>query len=64
MKAAIFSVVILLSNYHGCKGEAIKVNTTLCDRYYFQNCKTITFRKLTDYEKYKQPNVPTHRQIF
>ena len=64
MKVAIFSVVILVSNYHGRKGEAIKINTALCDRYYFQNCKAITFTKLTDYGKYKQPNVPTYLHIY
>ena len=44
---AIFSDVILVSNYHGCKEEvANKLNPTLFDRYYLQNCKAITFRKI------------------
>ena len=43
----IFSDVILVSNYHGCKEEvANKLNTTLFDRHYLQNCKAITFRKI------------------
>ena len=43
-----FSDVILLSNYHGCKGEVKKLSTTLYDTYYSQNCKAITFRKITN----------------
>ena len=44
---AIFSDVILVSNYHGCKEEvANKLNTTLFDRHYLRNCKAITFRKI------------------
>ena len=36
-----------MSNYHGCKEEvANKLNTTLFDRHYLQNCKAITFRKI------------------
>ena len=30
-----------------------KLNTTLFDRYYWQNCKAITFRKFINYAKYK-----------
>ena len=30
-----------------------KLNTTLFDRYYSQNCKTITFRKIANHTKYK-----------
>ena len=40
------------------------LNTTLYDRYYLQNCKAITFRKITNHAKYKKPNVPGHLYIF
>ena len=43
----MFSDVILVSNYHGCKVKvANKLNTTLFDRHYLQNSKAITFRKI------------------
>ena len=44
----------LMSNYHGCKGEAINQTPHyMTDRYYLQNCKAITFRKITNHAKYK-----------
>ena len=43
-----------MSNYHGCKGEANKLNTTLFDRYQSQNVKAITFKKITNHAKVKQ----------
>ena len=30
-----------------------KLNTTLFDRYYLQNCKAITFRKIKNHTKCK-----------
>ena len=36
----------------------------LYDRYYFQNCKAITFEKTTSHKKYKKPIVPSHLHIF
>ena len=54
-----------MSNYHGCKEEVPnKLNTTLFDRYYLQNCKAFTFRKITNHAKSKQTNVPSHLHIF
>ena len=41
-----------------------KPNTTLFDRYYSQNCKCITFRKITNHTRYKQTNIPSHLHIF
>ena len=41
-----------------------KLNTTLYDRWYLQNCKAITFRKIANNTKYKKPNVPSHFHIF
>ena len=59
-KKFIFSDVILVPNYHGCKGKMInlitkddKLNNTLFVRYYSQNCKAITFRRITIHTKYK-----------
>ena len=63
IKVGILSDVILVSNYHGCKGEAVG-NTTLFDRYYSQNCKTITFRKINNHAKHGKINVPSHLCIF
>ena len=37
---------------------------TLLDRYYSQNCKAITFRKISNHTKYKLTNVPSHLHIF
>ena len=34
------------------------------DRYFLQNCKTITFGKIKNHTKYKKPNVPGHLYIF
>ena len=59
-----FSDVVLVSNYHGCKGETIKKNTLLYDRYYLQNCKAIPFEKNANHTKYKEPNVPINLHIF
>ena len=33
--------------------EGNKLNITLSDRYYLQNCKAITFRKNINHTKYK-----------
>ena len=33
--------------------EKQKNNTALYDRYYLQNCKAITFRKITCHTKFK-----------
>ena len=41
-----------------------KSKTILHDRYCLQNCKAITFRKITKHTKYKKPNVPSHLYIF
>ena len=41
-----------------------KINTILCDRYYLQNCKAITFEKIANHSKDKKPNVPSHLHIF
>ena len=40
-----------------------KINTMLYDRYYLQNCNTITFEKIA-YQTKKKPNVPSHLHIF
>ena len=61
-RVAIFSDVILVSNYYSCKGEAI--NLIPHYRYHLQNCKAITFRKIINHIKYKEPNVPSHLHIF
>ena len=37
-----------------------KLNTTLFDRYYSQNRKSITFRKVINDAKYKKTNAPSH----
>ena len=42
MKIDNFSDVVLVSNYHGSKVEAIN----LIPHYYLLNCKTIIFRKI------------------
>ena len=55
-----FSHIILVSNCHCCKEEAIN----LFDRYYSQNYKAITFRKITNHTKYKLTDVPSHLHIF
>ena len=34
------------------------------DKYFLQNCKTITFGKIKNHTKYKKPNVPDHLHIF
>ena len=36
----------------------------LYDSHYFQNCKPIIFRKITNQTKCKKPNVPSHLYIF
>ena len=41
-----------------------KINTMLHDRYYFQNCKAISFEKIADHTKYKKPNVQSHLHIL
>ena len=52
--------LVLVSNYHGCKGKAIKFSTILYDkRYYLQNCKAIPFEKIVNHKKYKKPNAPS-----
>ena len=33
-------------------------------RYYFQNCKAISFEKIADHTKYKKPNVESHLHIL
>ena len=38
----IFFDVILVSSYHGCKGENVKLIPYYM-RYHLQNCKVITF---------------------
>ena len=61
--------IILVSNYHGCKEQAINlINIRLFDRYYSQNLKAITFLKNTNHAKVKNLNkyinVPGHLDIF
>ena len=36
----------------------------LYGRYYLRNCKAVTFEKLTDHTKYKQPYALNHLRIF
>ena len=50
-----------MSNYLGCKGE---LNTTLFDRYYSQNCKAITFRRVTNHTKHILTNIPSYQLNF
>ena len=49
----LFSGVFLVSNYHGCKRDNI-INNKPIDKYYSQNCKAITFRKITNLIKYEK----------
>ena len=63
IKIAILYDLVLVSNYHGCKGEDNKINTILYDRYYLQSCKAITFKKIANHTTYKKPNVPSHLHI-
>ena len=43
-----------MSNYHGCKGEAINlIPHYVIYRYYLQNCKSIIFRKVINHTKHK-----------
>ena len=41
-----------------------KVNIILYDRYYLENCNTITFKKIANHTKYEKPNVSNHLDIF
>ena len=56
IKVAIFSDIVLVSNYHGYKGETIKLIP-----YYMidiiDKTKAITFEKIVNHTKYKKPNV-------
>ena len=54
-KVAIFSDVLLVSNYHGCKEEKVKLipNYMIDIIYNLQNRKVITFEKISNHEKYK-----------
>ena len=36
----------------------------LYGRYYLRNCTAVTFEKLTDHAKYKQPDALNHLGIF
>ena len=56
IKVAIFSDIVLVSNYHGYKGEAIKLIP-----YYMIDItvktKAITFEKIENHTKYNKHNV-------
>ena len=56
--------LVLVSNYHGCKGEAIKLipyyMTDIVDR----TVKPSHLKKIANHTKYKKPNVPSHLHIF
>ena len=56
----IYKLVTILFQYNiGIKSSWLQnrqkkfINTTLYDIYYLQNCKTITFEKITNDAKYK-----------
>ena len=48
-----FSDVILVSNYHGCKGEAIKLIPFPMIDIIYKHCEAITYEKVTNHTKYK-----------
>ena len=51
---AIFSDVILESNYHGCKEEAINLIPQYLIDITHKLRKAITFRKIINHTKYKK----------
>ena len=60
----IFSDVVLVSNYHGCKGEAVKLIPYYMIDIILQNCKATTFENIANHTKHKKPNAPSYLHIF
>ena len=52
IKVAIISDMILVSNFHGCKGKAISLLPHCLIDIYKTVAKAITFRKIINHTKY------------
>ena len=64
IKVAIFFWCNFSVKLPWLKRRGNKLNTALFDRYYSQNCKVITFRKITNHRRHKQTNVRSHLHVF
>ena len=54
IKVAIFSSVVLVSNYHGCKGEAIKLISYFMMDIIYKTVRPSHLKKLQIIKKYKK----------
>ena len=58
------SDVILVSNYHGCKEEAIKLIPYYMIDIIYKTVKSSLLKKNANHTKYKKSNVASHLHIF
>ena len=59
-----FSDVVLVSNYHGCKGEAIILIPYYMTDIIYKTVKLSYLKKTANHTKYKKPDVPSDLYIF
>ena len=64
IKVAIFCDTVLVSNYHSCKGEAIKLITYCMIDIICKTVKPSHLKKLKIMQNIKKPNVRSHLHIF
>ena len=56
--------LVLVSNYYGCKGEAIKLIPYYMIDIIYKTVKLSHLKKLKIIQNIKKPNVPSHLHIF